>query len=126
MSSVGPIRLLIVDDCEDLASALDISFASHPSIRSVGSLSSADGLLDAIRSRGAEAVLLDLGMPGIDPLEALRTLRRSAEDVRVIAFSGRDDQETVAAARGAGADAFLRKGADPEEIGKIIMHVCGR
>lgn len=126
MSTASPIRLLIVDDCEDLAAALDVFFGSHESIRSVGWLSSADGLTDAVRSRGAEAVLLDLGMPGTDPLEALRALRRHCGDVRVIVFSGRNDHDSVAAAREAGADAFLCKGADPEEIGKAILRACGR
>ncbi|HMN96228.1 MAG TPA: response regulator transcription factor [Phycisphaerales bacterium] len=116
-------RLLIVDDSDDLASALELSLGDHPAIEVVGRASNAEGLVGLVRSKGAEVVLLDLTMPGIDPLDALRELRAAGVPVRVIAFSGRDDGETVAAAERAGADRFLRKCVDPEAIAAAVRSV---
>jgi len=119
------IRLLLVDDSVDLAMALHASLRDHEAIESLGYVEDSERILEAVDESRPEVVLLDLTMPGADPLDALRTLRARGSAVKVIAFSGYDDDETIANARAAGADAFLRKTTEPSEIAEAVRRVYG-
>jgi DNA-binding NarL/FixJ family response regulator len=105
-----PIRVLCVDDSRDITATLGRCIAREPDMESVGSLHSADDLVRQVDERRADVVLLDMTMPGKDPLAALRDLRAHAA-ARVLVFSGRDDQEAVEMAAEAGASGFLSKDA---------------
>lgn len=117
------IRLLVVDDNADLALAMHMGFEDHPTIESIGWIDGSDLIVETVLEQRPDVVLLDLTMPGVDPLEALADLRARGAPVKVIAFSGYDDAETVDRARAAGADAFLDKGADPQRIAKAVESV---
>ena len=56
----------------------------------------------------------------------LRALRSTGSTVKVIAFSGYDDPETIAHARAAGADDFLSKTNDPSPIADAVERVHSR
>ncbi|MFO0874925.1 MAG: response regulator transcription factor [Phycisphaerales bacterium] len=120
------ITLLVVDDNADLAMAVHMSFEEHPTIESIGWIDASDLIVETVLAQRPDVMLLDLTMPGVDPLEALRELRARGAPLKVIAFSGYDDAETVRLARAAGADAFLGKSADPDRIAKAVADVCGR
>jgi DNA-binding NarL/FixJ family response regulator len=63
-----------------------------------------------------DVVLLDLSMPVMDGLEALPEIKRVAPDARVVVLSGFDNQRLVSQALALGADDYVPKGGDPEEI----------
>lgn len=67
-----------------------------------------------------EVVLLDLQMPGMDGLTALRELARVAPAVKVCVLTLHDDDETVFAAVAAGASGYLLKGAEQEDIDRAV------
>jgi len=124
--STPRIRLLLVDDSVDLAMALHASFRDHETIESLGFVDDSNRILETVDETKPQVVLLDLTMPGPDPLDALRALRARGSAVKVIAFSGFDDPETIANARAAGADAFLRKTMEPSEIADAVTRVAAR
>lgn len=61
-----------------------------------------------------DAVLMDIAMPGMDGIEAMRRIRTLAPRIRVLIVTGLPGQEP--SARSAGCDAFLGKDADPAEL----------
>jgi DNA-binding NarL/FixJ family response regulator len=63
-----------------------------------------------------DVVLLDLSMPVMDGLEALPEIKRVAPDARIVVLSGFDNQRLVSQALALGADEYVPKGGDPEEI----------
>jgi DNA-binding NarL/FixJ family response regulator len=63
-----------------------------------------------------DVVLLDLSMPVMDGLEALPEIKRVAPDTRIVVLSGFDNQRLVSQALALGADGYVPKGGDPEEI----------
>jgi DNA-binding NarL/FixJ family response regulator len=67
----------------------------------------------------------DLGMPGSQGLELLRTLRRKHPELRLLVFSQHREEETGLACLKAGADGFLNKGASVEEIQIALRTVAG-
>src|SRR5262245_14680380 len=68
------IRVLLVDDVRDITMALQRCIEGEPDMEAVGTLESADHLVAEVERTHADVVLLDMTMPGKDPLEAVREL----------------------------------------------------
>ena len=63
-----------------------------------------------------DVILLDLSMPVMDGLEALPEIKRVAPEARIIVLSGFDNDRLVSQALALGADHYVPKGGDPDEI----------
>lgn len=123
-SSQRPVRVLLVDDSNDLANMLARWIRSQPGLSVVGVLNCATGLADEIVTREADVVMLDLVMPGPAPLDAIWEIRAKAPHCRVLAFSGYDDTETRATALAAGAHDLVSKSTQPQDIVSAIRRAA--
>jgi DNA-binding NarL/FixJ family response regulator len=110
MSDERKIRVLCVDDNPGFARLLQVSIDLEPDMESAGRLHSADDLGEEIERSHPDIVLLDLNMPGLDPLTALADLCVRHPEVRFIVLSGYDDPEFVERALTAGARGYVTKG----------------
>lgn len=82
---------------------------------------------DRIKQGSFDAVLMDMVLPGIDGIEAIRQIRAlgpTAGHIAIIGVSGRSDDE--AAARAAGADAFLVKPVSPRALAIALLEATRR
>jgi len=120
-------RVLVVDDNEDAASTLAML------IETLGGESrTATNGLDAIRcvtEFEPEAVLLDIGMPGMDGYETCRRMRETSCGARatLIALTGWGQEDDKRRAFDAGFDCHLTKPADPVAVAKLLTDVaCAR
>ena len=116
------MRVLIVEDDEGVASALaELIEQTGASVVRTGR--GADALH---RVKGCDLVLLDLGLPDMDGLDVLRTLRR-ASVVPVIIMTARDSDGAVVLGLRAGADDYLvkpvRKAVLLARIGAVMRRV---
>lgn len=113
---IYPIRVLCVDDNEYIREALQRRLSRYSDFRLVGALAQADDLVvEAVRTE-AQIVLLDMNMPGKDPIEAARELAAAAPTVRIVALSGYLDAPMVDRALEAGLSGYLSKAEDPESL----------
>jgi len=74
-----------------------------------------------------DAVLMDMVLPGIDGVEAIRRIRKLGAplgDIAIIGISGRGEDE--AASRAAGADAFLVKPVSPRALATALLEAKRR
>jgi DNA-binding response OmpR family regulator len=104
LPSISAMHVLLVEDDEGVASAL-AELLGHAGATVVRTGRGADALH---RVKGCDLVLLDLGLPDMDGLDVLRTLRR-ASDVPVIIMTARDSDGAVVLGLRAGADDYLVK-----------------
>jgi DNA-binding response OmpR family regulator len=102
--SISAMQVLLVEDDEGVASAL-AELLGHAGASVVRTVRGADALH---RVKGCDLVLLDLGLPDMDGLDVLRTLRR-ASAVPVIIMTARDSDGAVVLGLRAGADDYLVK-----------------
>ncbi len=106
---MSPVRILCVDDNEEILWALGVHFAQIKGFAVVGSLTSATGLVAAVKNIKPDVLVLDLDMPGKSPLQALREVDRSGVLTRTIVFSGHLKRELVDQAMDAGAWGYVSK-----------------
>ena len=108
------IRLLLVDDHALVRDGLRVRFRSEPGLRVVGEAGDAAAALIVAQREQPEVVLMDIGLKGVNGIDATRQLRAALPDVRVIILSMFDSPSMIREALHAGAVAYLLKD-DPAE-----------
>ena len=112
-------RVLVVDDHVDAADSLALLLRMEG--HQVRVARNGPDALDAVRSERPDAILLDLGMPGMDGYEVARRLRQGeGRNVFLIALTGWGQAEDRRRTREAGFDHHLVKPADPAELRKLL------
>ncbi len=118
------INVLCVDDHAVVAEGLQSFLSSAFDINCVGRLPSAADLVQQVKATGANVVLMDIEMAGVDPFEALQDLVRQCPDTRVIFLTAHLRDHYIDAAFTAGAWGYLTKGEAPENILEAIRKVA--
>lgn len=116
-------RIVIAEDHTILREGLRALLSSHPDLEVVGE--AADGR-DAIRctvDTVPDLVLLDLSMPRMDGMDAIREIRRSSPSTKILALTVHKAEEYVLAALQAGADGYALKDATHSELVTAIRRV---
>ncbi len=127
-STRSPIRILVADDHPVVRDGLAAILSTQPDFAVVAQAGSGEEVLRRAAEAHPDVVLLDLEMPEMDGVEALRRLRErpSASGApRVIVFTAYDTDDRILAAVRAGAQGYLLKGAPRDEIFQAIRVVHG-
>ena len=104
-----PVRLLVVDDSPKVLAALLWIFADEPDLVVAATALSAESALEAARHSHPDVVLMDVRMPGMGGLAAVRYLKQGEQPPLVLLLSLQDDFALRREAELAGADALLVK-----------------
>ncbi|MBI2298704.1 MAG: response regulator transcription factor [Armatimonadetes bacterium] len=118
-----PIRILLVDDHAMLRDGLRSLLSRAPDLEVVGEAENGLAALDAVHHLQPEVVVMDIGMTGLNGLEATRRLVHGARPPKVVVLSTYDDQRYVLAALEAGAAAYVSKAAAGEELVRAVRAV---
>ncbi|MGY3266471.1 response regulator [Lysobacter sp. HA35] len=106
MTDTPPARVLVIDDEPQIRRFLDISLRTQGYV--VMAAATADEGLAQLATEGADLVILDLGLPDRDGIDALRELRQWSS-VPVMVLTARSDEDEKVAALDAGANDYVTK-----------------
>src|SRR5260370_10270574 len=115
-----PIRILVADDHPVVRDGLIAMLGTQPDFEVVGEASTGLETVERTRALHADIVLIDLAMPEMDGVEAIRQLRTAAPQTQAIVLTAFDSDERIVGALQAGAQGYLLKGAPRGEIFNAI------
>jgi len=124
MTDGSNIRILIADDHALFRGGLNALFLSVPDTEVVGEASTGGEAVALAADLQPDVVLMDIQMPDVNGIEATRAVVRDSPHVGVIVVTMFEDDDSVFAAMRAGARGYVLKGADQEEILKVIRAVA--
>lgn len=109
-------RILIVDDHPLLRRGISQLVEMEPGLEMAGEAASGEEALSLARELQPDIILLDLNMRGMTGVETLRTLREENSEVCVIVLTVSDSDEDITACLRSGANGYLLKDREPEEL----------
>lgn len=118
-----PIGVLCVEDNPEVAQALKMKLSQDELFLWKGWIPRADDLLEMARRQEPSIVLLDLDMPGRDPLDAADELLRARPATRVVVFSGHAREDLIERALDIGAWGFATKNDGENELLRVLASV---
>ena len=99
MSSLSPIRVLLVDDHAVVRSGLSAFLLVYDDLELVGEAGSGEEALRLCPQLKPDVVLMDLVMPGMDGAQATRAIRARCPEIQVVALTSFKENELVQGAR---------------------------
>lgn len=124
--SPAPRGILIVEDDPIVRASLVERIGEEADMRVVGEaacLASARTALEG-PARGADVVLVDLGLPDGSGLDLIETIRAGGDATKVLVFTVFGDRKTISDALGVGADGFILKDSGASDLADAIRAAC--
>ena len=118
------IRVLLVDDHAVVRTGFRLLLQSLAEIAVVAEAESGEAACQRFFELAPDVVVLDLAMPGMGGLEALRRIRARHPEARVLALSAHDDPMHARRALREGAMGFLSKRSAPEALVEAVTAVA--
>ena len=118
------VRVVIVEDYKLTRVGLRSTLNEYSHINVIGEAEDAVEGIKIIERLNPDVVLMDLGLPGMNGLEATIKLKEICPNTKVIILTSHERNEEVIAALGAGANAYCLKDITPETLSTVIKNVA--
>lgn len=111
-----PIQIAIIEDRTEIREGLATLIDASEGFRCVGTFDAAEPVVEHAASLTAEVVLMDIGLPGMDGVEATHRLKTARPDVQVMMLTVYEDDDHVFGALQAGATGYVLKKMPPAQL----------
>jgi two-component system response regulator NreC len=118
-----PYRLAIAEDHTILREGLRALIASDPELEIICEAKDGRDAVSCVEKHGPDLILMDLSMPKMHGLEAIREIKNRFPETKVLTLTVHKTEEYVYAALKAGADGYVLKDATHEELSLAIRNV---
>lgn len=115
------IHLALADDHKIFRDGIRVAMKNREFIRILWEAEDGKDMMHKLKLKKPDILIMDIKMPETDGIKALQLIRKEYEDLKVIILSMYDDKETITRMMEYGANAYLSKTADADEIYKAIL-----
>ena len=110
------IRVFIADDHEFIRAGLTSILAAIPDIEVIGEAANGHDVLQALREKTPDALVLDMSMPGLSGLELIKRIKSEWPKQKILVLTMHTNKQYAVRAIRAGAAGFLSKAIASEEL----------
>lgn len=119
-ATAATLTLLVVDDDPMMRLGLTTALGQQADFTIVGEAIDGHQGVEQANCLNPNIVLMDVGMPGMDGIEATQTIKAELPATRVVMLTSHTDETEIIAALSSGADAYCIKGTDVEALANAI------
>ncbi len=120
---MSKIKIAIADDYKIFREGLKVGFSADDSLQVVLEADNGEDLLKGMETITPDVILMDLKMPIVDGMEATKMVRKKYPTVKVLVVSMYEDDKFIIHLMENGANGYLLKNAEPDEIRRSIYAV---
>ena len=117
------LRVVLVDDHRMMGEGLRALLAREPDIEVIGEASDGETAVEVVRKLAPDVVVMDVGLPGLNGIEATRRIKAERPDVAVIALSVYTNHHFVQRMLAAGAAGYVPKIKTHDELLRAVRAV---
>jgi DNA-binding NarL/FixJ family response regulator len=121
MSTFETIKVAIADDHKIFRDGIKMALSGREYLKIMWEAEDGKDLIHKMKIKLPDVLLMDIRMPEMDGINAISLLRKEYEQVKIIILTMYDDQEMISKMMEMGANAYLTKTTDPEEIYNAIL-----
>lgn len=123
MNDKQTITIVLIDDQAIVRAAFKSLLERNPNFRVIGDAGDARTGIDLVQKLQPDVVVLDITMPGLSGIDAVVPLKKAVPTTKVLMASQHEGMKFVQQALQAGADGYLSKDSEPEELALAIESV---
>ena len=116
-------NILIVEDHELTRFGLKTAFEGCEYIENIFESDSAEACLNIIKENKIDIVIMDLGLPGMDGIDATKSIKEMNSDIKIVILTSHNDSQEVINSLKAGANAYCSKEINPNRLIQVVHSV---
>lgn len=120
---MSDIRVLLVEDHTMTRMGLSLVLSQAQGITMVGEAEDGQKGVELAKQLLPDVILMDIGLPVIDGIAATKLIKEAGLNSKILMFTSRDSEDDVFAALASGADGYVMKGINPEQLQNAIKAV---
>ena len=120
---MSTIKIAIADDYKIFREGLKVGFSTDENLEVIMEADNGEDLLKALETITPDVIIMDLKMPIMDGMEATKAVRKKYPNIKVLVVTMYDDDKFIIHLMENGANGYLLKNTEPDEIRKSIYSV---
>ena len=116
-------NILIVEDHELTRFGLKTAFESSNFAKLIFEAESAEKALEVVETNAIDLIVMDLGLPGMNGIEATKKIKELNKDIKIVILTSHNDEQEVLNSLKAGANAYCSKEINPQRLIEVIKSV---
>ena len=117
-------NILIVEDHELTRFGLKTTFEGVDYVENIYEADSAEAAIEIFNNNNIDLIIMDLGLPNMNGIEATQKIRSSNKDVKIIILTSHNDEKEVLNSLKAGANAYCSKEINPQRLITVVLSVA--
>jgi DNA-binding NarL/FixJ family response regulator len=115
------IKIAIADDHKIFRDGIKMALSGKEDLKMLWEAEDGKDMMHKIAIKKPDVLLMDIRMPEIDGINGIELIRKEFEDIKIIVLTMYDDHQMISKMMEMGANAYLTKTTDPDEIYEAIL-----